>query len=185
MKSPGITVRPIQLVDGGHEVNEVFFDDVRVPVENLVGEENRGWDCAKFLLANERSGIARVGTSKARLRRIRELARTVKLNGGTMWDSEQFRHKVAAVEIELKALEMTQLRVIANERARGGMPGPGVLHPENQGLGNSAAHQRADAGTGGAVCVAVPRSGGGAAGGDQRLYARVRVGGCGGADVFQ
>jgi pimeloyl-CoA dehydrogenase large subunit len=124
MKSPGITVRPIQTVDGGYEVNEVFFDDVRVPVENLVGTENRGWDCAKFLLANERSGIARVGTSKARLRRIRELAKRVPVNGGTMWDSEKFRHKVSAVEIELKALEMTQLRVIANERARGGMPDP-------------------------------------------------------------
>jgi pimeloyl-CoA dehydrogenase large subunit len=124
MTSKGITVRPIQLVDGGHEVNEVFFDDVRVPVENLVGTENRGWDCAKFLLANERSNIARVGTSKARLRRLRDLAKTVPANGGYMWDSESFRYKVAAVEVELKALEMTQLRVIANERARGGMPDP-------------------------------------------------------------
>jgi pimeloyl-CoA dehydrogenase large subunit len=124
MNTKGITVRPIQLVDGGHEVNEVFFDDVRVPVANLVGTENRGWDCAKFLLANERSGIARVGTSKARLRRLRELARQVPAGGGTMWDNESFRHKISAVEIELKALEMTQLRVIANERARGGMPDP-------------------------------------------------------------
>ena len=70
MKTPGITVRPIQTIDGGHEVNEVFFDDVRVPVENLVGEENKGWDYAKFLLGNERTGIARVGMSKARLRRL-------------------------------------------------------------------------------------------------------------------
>jgi pimeloyl-CoA dehydrogenase large subunit len=124
MNTPGITVRPIQLVDGGHEVNEVFFDDVRVPVGNLVGTENRGWDCAKFLLANERSGIARVGTSKARLKRLRELAQTVPVNGGTMWDDETFRHKVSAVEIELKALEMTQLRIIADERSRGGMPNP-------------------------------------------------------------
>ena len=74
MKTPGITVRPIQTIDGGHEVNEVFFDDVRVPVENLVGEENKGWDYAKFLLGNERVGIARVGVSKERLRRVRELA---------------------------------------------------------------------------------------------------------------
>ena len=124
MASKGVTVRPIQLVDGGHEVNEVFFDDVRVPVANLVGTENRGWDCAKFLLANERSGIARVGTSKARLRRLRELAKTVPANGATMWDSDAFRLKLAAVEVELKALEMTQLRVIAKERARGGMPDP-------------------------------------------------------------
>ena len=75
MKTPGITVRPIQTMDGGHEVNEVFFDDVKVPVENLVGEENRGWDCAKFLLGNERTGIARVGYSKQRVQRIKELAR--------------------------------------------------------------------------------------------------------------
>ena len=67
MKTPGITVRPIQTIDGGHEVNEVFFDDVRVPVENRVGEENKGWDYAKFLLGNERSGIARVGVSKAQV----------------------------------------------------------------------------------------------------------------------
>jgi alkylation response protein AidB-like acyl-CoA dehydrogenase len=124
MKTPGITVRPIQLVDGGHEVNEVFFDDVRVPVENLVGTEHRGWDCAKFLLANERSNIARVGASKARLRRLRELAQKVPVGDGTMWESESFRHKVYAVETELKALEMTQLRVIAAERNSGGMPNP-------------------------------------------------------------
>jgi pimeloyl-CoA dehydrogenase large subunit len=124
MKTPGITVRPIQLVDGGHEVNEVFFDDVRVPAENLVGTEHRGWDCAKFLLANERSNIARVGASKARLRRLRELAQKVPVGDGTMWESESFRHKVYAVETELKALEMTQLRVIAAERNNGGMPNP-------------------------------------------------------------
>ena len=124
MKTPGITVRPIQLVDGGREVNEVFFDDVRVPVANLVGEENRGWDCAKFLLANERSGIARVGLSKSNVKRLRELAKTVPVGDGTMWDSESFRYKVNSVEIDLKALEITQPRVIANERNRGGMPDP-------------------------------------------------------------
>src|SRR6202007_229239 len=70
MKTKGITVRPIQTIDGGREVNEVFFDDVRVPVESRVGEENRGWDYAKFLLGNERTGIARIGTSKARIRRL-------------------------------------------------------------------------------------------------------------------
>src|ERR1700720_4346982 len=74
MKTKGITVRPIQTIDGGLEVNEVFFDDVEVPIENLVGEENKGWDYAKFLLGNERTGIARVGVSKERIRRIRELA---------------------------------------------------------------------------------------------------------------
>src|ERR1700736_7089611 len=74
MKSKGVTVRPIETIDGGHEVNEVFFDDVEGPVENLIGEENKGWDYAKFLLGRGRPGIARVGCSKERLRRIRELA---------------------------------------------------------------------------------------------------------------
>ena len=118
MKSPGITVRPIQTIDGGHEVNEVFFDDVRVPVENLVGEENRGWDYAKFLLGNERVNIARVGVSKERIRRIKSLASLQKVGGERLIDRTDFRAKVAAVEIQLKALEMTQLRVLANESKR-------------------------------------------------------------------
>jgi pimeloyl-CoA dehydrogenase large subunit len=113
MKTPGITVRPIVTIDGGREVNEVFFDDVAVPVENRVGEENKGWSYAKFLLGNERTGIARVGVSKERIRRVKELAREVGL-----MDDQRFREKVAAVEIELKALEMTQLRVVAAERGR-------------------------------------------------------------------
>jgi len=125
MKSPGITVRPIQTIDGGHEVNEVFFDDVRVPLENLVGEENKGWDYAKFLLGNERNGIARVGISKARLRRIKELARMKTFGDRAMIEVPRFRQKLAAVEIELKALEMTQMRVISNEARRGkGKPDP-------------------------------------------------------------
>jgi pimeloyl-CoA dehydrogenase large subunit len=124
MKTPGVTVRPIQLIDGEHEVNEVFFDEVRVPAENLVGEAGRGWDCAKFLLGNERTNIARIGASKARLRRIRELARIVPCEDGVLWDDRAFRHKVAAVEIELKALEMTQLRVVASERDHGNKPNP-------------------------------------------------------------
>jgi pimeloyl-CoA dehydrogenase large subunit len=120
MKTPGITVRPIQLIDGGHEVNEVFFDDVKVPVENLVGEENRGWDYAKFLLTNERMGIARIGISKQRLRRIRELAALERVGESTLLAQSWFREKLAATEIELKALEITQLRVIAQARKRGG-----------------------------------------------------------------
>lgn len=118
MRSPGVTVRPIQTIDGGREVNEVFFDDVRVPVENLVGQENRGWDYAKFLLGNERTGIARIGLSKARVRRVKELAKKVPAGGGTLWDDRDFRNRVRMVEIELKALEMTQLRVVAAERDR-------------------------------------------------------------------
>jgi pimeloyl-CoA dehydrogenase large subunit len=120
MKTPGITVRPIQTIDGGHEINEVFFDDVEVPVENLVGEENKGWDCAKFLLGNERTGIARVGISKARIRRLKELATQQQSGGKPLLVDERFRAKVAAVEVELKALEMTQLRVVAGERNRSG-----------------------------------------------------------------
>jgi pimeloyl-CoA dehydrogenase large subunit len=124
MKTPGVTVRPIQTIDGGHEVNETFFDDVKVPVENLVGEENKGWDYAKFLLGNERTGIARIGISKSRIRRLKELAALEQANGKPLLADERFRTKIAAVEIELKALEMTQLRVVAAERGRSGTNKP-------------------------------------------------------------
>jgi pimeloyl-CoA dehydrogenase large subunit len=125
MKTPGITVRPIQTIDGGHEVNEVFLDDVRVPAENLVGQENKGWDYAKFLLGNERVGIARIGLSKQRVKRIKELA-AQEMNGERPYiENTRFREKLAAVEIELKALEMTQLRVVAGEAKRErGKPDP-------------------------------------------------------------
>ncbi|OYV39517.1 MAG: pimeloyl-CoA dehydrogenase large subunit [Rhodospirillales bacterium 20-64-7] len=126
MKTPGVTVRPIQLIDGGHEVNEVFFDDVKVPAENLVGQENRGWDYAKFLLTNERMGIARIGISKQRIRRIKELAGLERVGDAKLLEQSWFREKLATVEIELKALEVTQLRVIAEARKRGrhGEPDP-------------------------------------------------------------
>jgi pimeloyl-CoA dehydrogenase large subunit len=125
MKSPGITVRPIVTIDGGREVNEVFFDDVKVPAENLVGQENKGWDYAKFLLGNERTGIARVGASKERLRRLRELAALERSDDRPLLEDERFRAKIAALEVELKALEMTQLRVVAAERNRkGNRPDP-------------------------------------------------------------
>ena len=123
MRTPGITVRPIQTIDGGHEVNEVFFDDVRAPLDALVGQENKGWDYAKFLLANERNGIARVGVSKARLDRVRELAAIPVYGSGPKMDDPFFRAKLAAVEVELKALEMTQMRVISNRR-NDGKPDP-------------------------------------------------------------
>ncbi len=125
MKSPGVTVRPIITIDGRHEVNEVFLDAVRVPVENLVGEENKGWDYAKFLLSNERTGIARIGQSKERLARVKRLARRTPAGDGVMWDDLEFRARVASVEIELKALEITQMRVVsAQERRSGGGPDP-------------------------------------------------------------
>ncbi|CAN7373507.1 acyl-CoA dehydrogenase family protein [Bosea sp. LjRoot237] len=118
MKTPGITVRPIITLEGRHEVNEVFLDNVKVPVENLVGEENKGWDYAKFLLANERTGIARIGLSKERLARIKRLAKEMPAGEGTMWDDADFRERLAEVEIELKALEITQMRVVAAQGKR-------------------------------------------------------------------
>jgi len=118
MRSKGITVRPIVTIDGGAEVNEVFFDDVVVPLENRVGAENKGWDYAKFLLGNERTSIARVGYSKERIRRIRQLAAQEQADGRPIIEDERFREKLAWIEVELKALEMTQLRVVAAERQR-------------------------------------------------------------------
>ena len=115
MKSDGVTVRPIQTIDGGHEINEVFFDNVRVPVANLVGEENKGWDYAKYLLSAERINLARVGVSKERLIRIRELAARQQHKGRPLIEDPRFREKLAAIEVELKALEITQLRVISAE----------------------------------------------------------------------
>jgi pimeloyl-CoA dehydrogenase large subunit len=117
MKTPGITVRPIVTLDGSAEINEVFLDEVAVPVENRVGEEGKGWDYAKYLLGHERAGIARVGVSKERIRRLKELAALEPAGGGgRMIDDTRFREKIAAVEIELKALEITQLRVVSAER---------------------------------------------------------------------
>jgi pimeloyl-CoA dehydrogenase large subunit len=125
MRTPGITVRPIQTIDGGHEVNEVWFDAVRIPAENLVGEVNKGWDYAKFLLGNERTGIARIGVSKARLKRLRQLAALETLGGRPMIEDPRFREKLTALEIELKALEITQLRVVASDaRNATGKPNP-------------------------------------------------------------
>jgi len=125
MKTPGVTVRPIQTIDGGHEVNEVFFDNVRIPAENIVGEINKGWDYAKFLLSNERNGIARVGVSKARLAKIRRLAALAVYGDEPKLTDPVFRMKLAAAEVDLKALEMTQMRVIAASRtAPAGKPNP-------------------------------------------------------------
>ena len=99
MKTPGITVRPIITIDGGREVNEVFFDNVEVPLENLVGQENKGWDYAKFLLGNERTGIARVGASKAKVARIKELAAKEYLGERPLIEDPHFREKLTAVEV--------------------------------------------------------------------------------------
>lgn len=124
MKTPGITVRPIVTIEGGHEVNEVFFDDVRVPAENLVGEVNKGWDCAKYLLGNERFGQARVGASRERIRRLKMIAKETMDGGRPLIEDPEFRRQVTEMEIELKALEMTVMRVIANETKRAGTGKP-------------------------------------------------------------
>ena len=113
MKTPGISIRPIVTIDGHHETNEMFLDNVRVPASNLVGEENKGWDYAKYLLGHERSGIARVGVSKMRVRRAKQLAARVLSGGRPLIEDERFRERVAEIEIELKALEITQMRLIS------------------------------------------------------------------------
>lgn len=126
MTTPGITVRPIITLDGHHETNEMFLEYVRVPVRNRLGEENRGWDYAKYLLGHERSGIARVGISKMRLNRARELAKRVTCGSGVLADDPGFRERAAAIEIELKALEITQMRLIAeiSKSSASGKPDP-------------------------------------------------------------
>ncbi|WP_295499688.1 acyl-CoA dehydrogenase family protein, partial [uncultured Ralstonia sp.] len=123
MKTPGITVRPIIMLDEEHEVNEVFFDNVKVPVQNLIGDENRGWTYAKYLLGHERTGIARVGNSKRELAFLKRVAQQHQKNGKPLLQDPVFGAKVASLEIELLALEMTVLRVVSSENAGKG-PGP-------------------------------------------------------------
>ena len=122
MNTPGIEVRPIITLDGEHEVNEVFFTDVRVPVENLVGEENRGWTYAKYLLTYERTNIAGVGFSVAALARLKRAAQKITRNGKPLAQDPQFAARIAKVEIDLENMKTTNLRVIAAV-AGGGVPG--------------------------------------------------------------
>ncbi|MDF2901832.1 MAG: pimeloyl-CoA dehydrogenase large subunit, partial [Phenylobacterium sp.] len=124
MKSPGIEVRRITTLEGGHEVNDVFLDNVKVPVENRIFHENQGWTCAKALLAHERSGIAGVARSKRGLERVREIATTERSDtGGPLLADPFFKRKVAELEIDLTALEFTELRTLAGESSGKG-PGP-------------------------------------------------------------
>ena len=149
MQTPGITVRPIITLDGHHETNEMFLDNVRVPVANRVGEENKGWDYAKYLLGHERSGIARVGVSKMRRAAGRANSqRRVAVGGATAdADDPRFQERVAALEVELKALEITQMRVIAETaRAQRRQARPEGVDPEDQGLGAAAGRDGAAAG---------------------------------------
>jgi alkylation response protein AidB-like acyl-CoA dehydrogenase len=122
MNTPGVEVRPIITLDGEHEVNEVFFTDVKVPAQNLVGEENKGWTCAKYLLTYERTNIAGVGFSVAAMARLKSVAQRVKKNGKPLDEDPLFAARMAKVEIDLENMKTTNLRVIAAV-AGGGVPG--------------------------------------------------------------
>jgi len=119
MKTPGITVRPLMLMDGGHEVNEVFFDDVKVPVENLVHEEGKGWTVAKYLLGYERMNTGRIGESRRQLARLKQYA-------SHMMGDARWRDRLSRVEVELTALEITNLRFLDRMRRTGQPPGADV-----------------------------------------------------------
>jgi alkylation response protein AidB-like acyl-CoA dehydrogenase len=123
MDTPGITVRPIITMDGAHEVNEVYFEDVRVPAENLIGEENKGWTYAKFLLGHERTNIAGIGIAKRELARLKRVAAQETKNGKPLLKDPMFASRVAQVEVDLTALEITNLRVLSAE-AEKRAPGP-------------------------------------------------------------
>jgi len=161
MRSRGVTVRPIVLLDGEHEVNEVFLDDVEVPVEQRVGEENQGWTIAKYLLEHERTGIANVGINKRELARAKQLSRECLRHGRPLAEEAAFAARLAEVEIDLMALDVLNLRVLAAARDRGS-PGPmasmlkikgseiyqriAELILETQGRAALACQWRADAG---------------------------------------
>ncbi len=112
MKSPGVSVRPIYMLDGEPEVNEVFFDNVEVPAENLIGEENKGWTYAKHLLSHERTNIADVNRAKRELERLKRIAKSEKV-----WEDQRFRDEVAKLEVEVVALEMLVLRVLSAQQS--------------------------------------------------------------------
>jgi alkylation response protein AidB-like acyl-CoA dehydrogenase len=125
MKTPGITIRPLILMDGRHEVNEVFFDDVKVPAENLVHKEGDGWTVAKYLLGYERMNTGQVGTSKREVAKLKALASQQIQDGKPLLDDPRFRDKLSRVEVELMALEITNLRFLDQLRS-GRAPGAEV-----------------------------------------------------------
>lgn len=122
MKTPGITVRPIVTLDGGREINEVWLENVRVPAENLVGEENKGWTYAKYLLGHERTGIAGIGHCHRELMLLKKLAAQTAYRGRSMLEEPRMRDKIARIEMEIMALEMLLLRVAVQDGGKG--PGP-------------------------------------------------------------
>ena len=117
MNTPGIEPKPIISIDGAHHLNMTYYTDVRVPVDNRIGEENKGWTYAKFLLGHERNSIAEVGLSKQRLRRLKEIAAEEQIGGGTLAKDSTFSGKIADAEISLTALEYLNLRFLAEEAA--------------------------------------------------------------------
>src|SRR5947208_8969553 len=123
MKTPGITVRPLMLMDGGHEVNEVFFDDVKVPLDNLVHEEGKGWTVAKYLLGHERMNTGRIGESRRQLARLKQYASQ---SATPMMSDSRWRDRLTRVEVELTALEITNLRFLDRMRRTGQPPGADV-----------------------------------------------------------
>ena len=120
MNDPGIDVKPIIMLDGEHEINEVYFDNVKVPAENLIGEENQGWTYAKFLLGHERTGLANVGQWKALMKRLKVVANEEQDGQRPLIENTRFRDRLAQLDIELRALELTVLRVLTDKRG----PGP-------------------------------------------------------------
>ena len=115
MKTPGVDVRPIIGLDLDHTLNEVFFEDVRVPAENLIGEENKGWTYAKFLLGHERNMIARVGRSQYQLNRLKQISRSTRDGARYLIDDIDFKRKIAKIEIDLMALEAAELRYLSQD----------------------------------------------------------------------
>jgi alkylation response protein AidB-like acyl-CoA dehydrogenase len=123
MKTPGITVQPIRMLDGEHEINEVWLEEVRVPLEQRVGPENKGWACAKYLLGHERTLIVMLGGSKRGLARLKQLARRQTQRGRPLIEDVRFRDRIAQVEIDLMGLEVSLLRTLA-DADRQTAPGP-------------------------------------------------------------
>jgi alkylation response protein AidB-like acyl-CoA dehydrogenase len=119
-------VRPLILMDGGHEVNEVFFDDVKVPVGNLVHNEGEGWTVAKYLLGHERMNTGRIGASKREMAKLKEFAAQQTKNGKPLTEDARFRDKLSRLEVELMALEITNLRFLDRMRRTGQPPGADV-----------------------------------------------------------
>lgn len=122
MTSPGVAVQPIITIDGRHEVNSVFLENVRVPVANRIHDENKGWDVAKFLLGNERTGIARIGQTKYILRRAKKIAAELSEDGIPLSQSAEIMHRSAEIEVSLRALEITQLRILSTQQAHSEKP---------------------------------------------------------------